>query len=89
VWRVIQVALHLDFIPKNIKELCDSWMKDLKNKITNLLLFGCVLFYGPYGEPKMIGVLAIKICLIPLTSFFFAASGWIPELFDRKRRKKG
>jgi hypothetical protein len=41
VWRVIQVALHLDFIPKNIKELCDSWMKGPKNKITNLFLFGC------------------------------------------------
>jgi hypothetical protein len=54
-----------------------------------LLLFGCVLFYGPYGEQKTIGVLAIKICLIPLTSFFFGASDWIPELFDKKRRKKG
>jgi hypothetical protein len=41
VWRVIQVALHLDFISKNIKELCDSWMKGAKNKITNMLMFGC------------------------------------------------
>jgi hypothetical protein len=36
----------------------------------------------------MIGALGIKLCLIPLTSFFFAASGWIPGLFDRERRSK-
>jgi hypothetical protein len=38
---VIQVALRLDFIPKNIKEHCDIWMKGPKNKIINLFLFGC------------------------------------------------
>jgi hypothetical protein len=41
VWRVIKVALNLDFIPKNTRELCDSWMNKSKDKVTNLLLFGC------------------------------------------------
>jgi hypothetical protein len=31
----------LDYIPKNIDEVCDSWMKNPKNKISNLLIFGC------------------------------------------------
>jgi hypothetical protein len=47
VWRVIQVALNLDFIPKNTRELCDSWMKNPKNKATNMFLFGCgVVFWA-------------------------------------------
>jgi hypothetical protein len=33
----------------------------------------------------MIGALAIKLCLILLTLFFFVASGWIPGLFGRER----
>jgi hypothetical protein len=41
VWRVVQIALNLDYIPKNIDEVCDSWMKNPKNKISNLLIFGC------------------------------------------------
>jgi hypothetical protein len=49
---------------------------------------GVVVFFGLFGEPEMIGALATSLYLIPLTSYFFAASGWIPELFDRKRRKK-
>jgi hypothetical protein len=32
VWRVVQIALNLDYIPKNIDEICDSWMKKLKTK---------------------------------------------------------
>jgi hypothetical protein len=47
-----------------------------------------VLFFGLFGEPEMIGVLVTNLYLIPLTSYFFAASGWIPRLFDRKRSKK-
>jgi hypothetical protein len=63
------------FHSKNIKELICSCL-------------GVVLYYGPFGEPEMIGALATKLCLIPLTSFLFASSGWIPGLSGRKRRKK-
>jgi hypothetical protein len=43
---------------------------------------------GQFGEQEMIGASVIKLCLIHLTPFFFVASGWIPGLFDRERRKK-
>jgi hypothetical protein len=36
----------------------------------------------------MIGALEKIIYLTHLTSFFFAASGWIPERFVRKRSKE-
>jgi hypothetical protein len=43
---------------------------------------------GQFGGQEMIGALVIKLCLILLTLFFYVASGWIPGLFDRERRKK-
>jgi hypothetical protein len=43
---------------------------------------------GQFGEQEMIGASVIKFCLIHLMSFFFVASGWIPGLFGRKKRKK-
>jgi hypothetical protein len=63
-------------------------MKSSKNKSANMFLFGCDVVLGLFGEPEMIGALATNLYLIPLTSYFFAASSWIPGLFDRKRRKK-
>jgi hypothetical protein len=44
---------------KNIEEICDSWMKNPKNKISNLLIFGCGAI-GLFGEPEMIGFLVKK-----------------------------
>jgi hypothetical protein len=38
---VIQVALNLEVIPKNIRELYDGWLSKPKDIIINLLLFGC------------------------------------------------
>jgi hypothetical protein len=43
---------------------------------------------GQFGALEIIGALVIKLYLILLTSFFFAASGWIPGLFDRERGSK-
>jgi hypothetical protein len=41
------------------------------------------------SKPKdKIGALVIKLCLILLTSFFFATSGCIPGLYDRERGSK-
>jgi hypothetical protein len=59
--EVVQIALNLDYIPKNSDEICDSWMKNPKNKISNLLIFGCGgLCFGLFGEPEMIGFLVKK-----------------------------
>jgi hypothetical protein len=41
VWRVIQVALNLGEIPRCISNMCDGWLSKPKDKISNLLLFGC------------------------------------------------
>jgi hypothetical protein len=89
VWRVIQVALNLGEIPRSISNLCDGWLSKPKDKISNLILFGCVRCSGQFGEQEMIGASVIKLCLIYLMSFFFVAYGWTPGLFGRERRKKG
>jgi hypothetical protein len=49
-------------------------MKSSKNKSANMFLFGCGAVLGLFGEPEMIGALATNLYLIPLTSYFFAAS---------------
>jgi hypothetical protein len=73
---------------KTLKSIVIFGWKVLRIKLLICSCLGVVLFYGQFGETKMIGALVIKLCLIPLTSFFFAACGWIPELFVIKRRKK-
>jgi hypothetical protein len=67
VWRVIQIALNLDFIPKSIGELCDRWLNKSKDRISNLMIFGCGAVFRLFGEPEMIGFLVIKFSLILLT----------------------
>jgi hypothetical protein len=74
VWRVIQVALNLVEIPRSISNLCDKWLSKPKDKIANLLLFGCGAVFWQFGAQEMIGALVIKLSLIFLTSFFFVAS---------------
>jgi hypothetical protein len=54
VWRVIQIALNLDFIPKSIGELCDRWLNKSKDRISNLMIFGCGGVFGLFGELEMI-----------------------------------
>jgi hypothetical protein len=88
VWRVIQVALHLDFIPKNIKELFDIWMKGPKNKITNMFLFGCGAVLWAIWRTRNDWCFGDKTVLDSSNVIFFAASSWIPGLFGIKRRKK-
>jgi hypothetical protein len=64
---VIQIALNLDFIPKSIEELCDRWLNKSKDRISNLMIFGCGAVFGLFGEPEMIGFFVIKFSLILLT----------------------
>jgi hypothetical protein len=35
------VALNLMVIPNSISNLCDNWLNKPKDKIVNLVLFGC------------------------------------------------
>jgi hypothetical protein len=49
VWRVIQVALNLVEIPRSISNLCDKWLSKPKDKIANLLLFGCGAVFRQFG----------------------------------------
>jgi hypothetical protein len=62
---VIQVALCLDSIPKNIDVFFGVWMKSSKNKSANMFLFGCGAVLGLFGEPEMIDALATNLYLIP------------------------
>jgi hypothetical protein len=41
MWRVIQVSLNLMVTPNSISNLCDNWLSKPKDKIVNLVLFGC------------------------------------------------
>ena len=88
VWRVIQATLNLDFIPKNTRELCDSWMNNPKIKVTNLLLFGCGTVFWAIWRTRNDWCFGEFFCLILLMSFFSVDFGWILGLFVRKRRKK-
>jgi hypothetical protein len=47
-----------------------------------------VLYSGLFGALEMIDALEKIIYLTRLTSFFFAASDWIPGRFVRKRSKE-
>jgi hypothetical protein len=82
------VALNLVVIPKSINDLCDGWLSKPKDKISNLLLFGCGAVFWAIWRTRNDWCFVIKFCLIHLMSFFFVASGWIPGLFSKKRRKK-
>lgn len=90
VWRLIQVSLNITCIPSNIDDLFGVWMRNFKKKNTNMILSSVVgLSCGQFRGLGMIGVLEIKLFMIRLMWYSYAAFGWIPGPSNRKRRKKG
>jgi hypothetical protein len=87
VWRVIQVALKLDFIPKTTGELCDSWMNNPKNKVTNLLLFGCGVVFWAIWRTRNDWCFGDKILLDP-SNVVFLCCFWLDSWAIREKEKE-
>jgi hypothetical protein len=87
VWRVIQVDLNLDFIPKNTKELCGSWMKGPKNKSTNLLLFGCGAVFWAIWRTRNDWCFGKKNLLDP-SNVVFLCCFWLDSWAIRQKEKE-
>jgi hypothetical protein len=83
---VIQVALNLDFIPKNTRELCDIWMKNPKNKATNLFLFGCGAVFWAIWRAKNDWCFGEKTLLDPSNVIFHCF--WLDSWAIRQKEKE-
>jgi hypothetical protein len=70
VWRVIQIALNLDFIPKSIGELCDRWLNKSKDRISNLMIFGCGAVFWAIWRTRNDWFFGDKILLDPANIIF-------------------
>jgi hypothetical protein len=70
VWRVIQIALNLDFIPKSIGELCDRWLNKSKDRISNLMIFRCGAVFWAIWRTRNDCFFGDKILLDPANIIF-------------------
>jgi hypothetical protein len=87
VWRVIQVALNLEVIPKNIIELCDGWLSKPKDKITNLLLFGCGAVFWAIWRTRNDWCFDEKILLDP-SNVIFLCCFWLDSWAIRQKERE-
>jgi hypothetical protein len=86
VWRVIQVALNLVEIPRSISNLCDSWLSKPKDKISNLLLFGCGAVFWAIWRTRNDWCFGNKIMLDP-SNVIFLCCFWLDSWAIRQRER--
>jgi hypothetical protein len=89
VWRVVQIALNLDSIPKNIGEICDRWMNKSKDRISNLMIFCCGAMFWAIWRTRNDWFFGEKILLDP-TNIIFLCCFWLDSwaIHQRERGKK-
>jgi hypothetical protein len=87
VWRVVQIALNLDSIPKNIGEICDRWMNKSKDRISNLLIFGCGAMFWAIWRTRNYWFFGEKILLDP-ANIIFICCFWLDSWAIRQREKE-
>jgi hypothetical protein len=87
VWRVIQIALNLDFIPKSIGELCDRWLNKSKDRISNLMIFGCGAVFWAIWRTRNHWLFGDKILLDPAIIIFLCCF-WLDSWAIRQREKE-
>jgi hypothetical protein len=87
VWRVVQIALNLDYIPKNIDEVCDSWMKNPKNKMSNLLIFGCGALFWAIWRTRNDWFFGEKSLIDP-ANIIFLCCFWLDSWAIRQKEKE-
>jgi hypothetical protein len=87
VWRVVQIVLNLDFIPKNIEEICDRWMNNPKDRISNLLIFGCGAMFWAIWRTRNDWFFGEKILLDP-ANIIFLCCFWLDSWAIRQKEKE-
>jgi hypothetical protein len=89
MWRVIQVALNLVVIPKSISNLCDNWLSKPKDKIANLILFGCGAMFWAIWRTRNDWCFGNKTILDP-SNIIFLSCFWLDSwaIQQRKREQK-
>ena len=87
VWRVVQIALNLDYIPKNIDEVCDSWMKIPKTKLSNLLIFGCGALFWAIWRTRNDWFFGEKSLIDP-ANIIFLCCFWLDSWAIRQKEKE-
>jgi hypothetical protein len=75
-WRVIQVALNLVEIPRSISILCDKWLSKPKDKIANLILFGCGVLFWAIWRTRNDWCFGDKI-MLDLSNVIFLCCFWL------------
>jgi hypothetical protein len=84
---VIQIALNLDFIPKSIGELCDRWLNKSKDRISNLMIFGCGAVFWAIWRTRNHWLFGDKILLDPAIIIFLCCF-WLDSWAIRQREKE-
>jgi hypothetical protein len=87
VWRVIQVALNLAVIPKSISDLRAGWLSNPKDKISNLLLFGCGAMFWAIWRTRNDWCFSDKTLLDP-SNVFFLCCFWLDSWAIRQKEKE-
>jgi hypothetical protein len=84
---VIQVALNLEVIPKNIRELYDGWLSKPKDTIINLLLFGCGAVFLAIWRTRNDWCFGDKI-LLDLSNVIFLCCFWLDSWAIRQKERE-
>ena len=87
MWRVIQVALNLRMIPKNIKNLYDNWLCKPKDKMAHLVLFGCGALFWAIWRTRNDWCFGNNHLLDP-SNIIFLCCFWLDSWVIRQKKKE-
>jgi hypothetical protein len=87
MWRVIQVALNLRSIPKNIKDLYDNWFCKPKDKMAHLVLFGCGALFWAIWRTRNDWCFGKNHLLDP-SNIIFLCCFWLDSWAIRQKKKE-
>jgi hypothetical protein len=87
MWRVIQIALNLRSIPKNIKDLYDNWFCKPKDKMTHLVLFGCGALFWAIWRTRNDWCFGKNHLLDP-SNIIFLCCFWLDSWAIRQKKKE-
>jgi hypothetical protein len=87
MWRVIQVALNLRLILSSISNLYDNWLCKPKDKIANLVLFGCGALFWAIWRTRNDWCFGNKNLLDP-SNIIFLCCFWLDSWATHQKKKE-
>jgi hypothetical protein len=81
------VALNLVEILKSISNLCDNWLSKPKDKIANMILFGCGAVFWAIWRTRNYWCFGNKTILDP-SNIIFLCCFWLDSWAIRQRKRE-